>query len=375
MSRGSSNSDAGSREPSSSAGEGSFPALYLDGLTNQKHRVTVVPSASLDITGDGVSVAAWCYDDIRRADGPHGVLRLRNAAAAEFARLEVSEPTAQAWLQDLCKRLDGEGAAGHVSTARIVAWSLAAAASLLAVIWFGVPIIAAQLTGLVPLSWEKRLGEATDTQVRAIFGGRSCASAEGGAALTKLVSTLQAAAGLPIPLQPVVLDSSVANAFALPGGKIYILNGLIGKAESPDELAGLLAHELGHVAHRDGLRRLIQDSGTGFFAGLLLGDVTGGAMLASAGRVALRAAYSRETEANADRYAIALMEKLGRSPKPMGDLLLRISDPEKDNPLSIFATHPLREDRLAMLAAAARAPTGTPLLLFGEWRALKAICE
>jgi Zn-dependent protease with chaperone function len=353
----------------------SFPAVYLDGQTNQKHRVTLKPSSALEIAEDGVFLAAWAYGDIRRADGPKNILRLRNIAASKLARLEIADPSAQAQLQRLCTLLDGEGAVGNVSTARIVFWSLAAAASLLAVIWFGLPFIAARLTGLVPLSLERRLGEAADGRVHAIFGRKTCTQPEGTVALAKLVSALQAKARLPLPPEPSVLASPIPNAFALPGGKVYVLNGLLEKAESPDELAGVLAHEFGHVAHRDGLRRLIEDGGTGFFVGLLFGDVTGAGVMLGAGREILSAAYSRDAEASADRFAVALMEKLSRSPKPLGDLLLRISGPEKDNPLAIFASHPITADRMAMLEAAGGAPTGEPLLSFGEWRALKAICK
>jgi Zn-dependent protease with chaperone function len=352
----------------------SFPAVYLDGQTNQKHRVTVKPSAALEIAENGAFLAAWAYADIRRADGPKDILRLRNIAAAKLARLEIADPSAQAQLLRLCKLLDGEGAVGNVSTARIVFWSLAAAASLLAIIWFGLPFISARLTGLVPLSLEKRLGEAADGRVHAMFGGKTCTRPEGTAALAKLVGALQAKAQLPLPPEPSVLASPIPNAFALPGGKVYALYGLLEKAESPDELAGVLAHEFGHVAHRDGLRRLIEDSGTGFLVGLLFGDVTGASVMLSAGRGLLNAAYSRDAEANADRFALELMEKLGRSPKPLGDLLLRISRPEKDDPLSIFASHPMTADRMAMLEAGG-APAGEPLLSFGEWRALKAICK
>jgi len=272
------------------SGGDKFPAIYFDGLTNQKHRVTIKPSAALEIAEDGAFIAAWAYGDIRRADGPENTLRLRNIAARRLARLEIADGRAQAQIGRLCILLDGEKSANSESTRRIVFWSLAAAASLLAIVWFGVPFIAARLTGLVPLSLEKRLGEAADSQVRAIFGGKTCTSPHGAAALAKLLHQLQTAVPLPLPPQPVVLASSVPNAFAIPGGKIYILDGLIGKAESPDELAGVLSHELGHIAHRDGLRRLIQDSGTGFLIGLLFGDVTGAAAILNAGRGMLNAA-------------------------------------------------------------------------------------
>ncbi len=72
-----------------------------------------------------------------------------------------------------------------------------------------------------------------------------------------------------------VLPTSVPNAFALPGGKVFVLKGLLDKAESPDELAGILAHELGHLKHHDNMRGLIYNGGTSFLIGLLFGDVTG----------------------------------------------------------------------------------------------------
>ena len=74
-----------------------------------------------------------------------------------------------------------------------------------------------------------------------------------------MVGHLQERARLPIAPEPAVLRSGMQNAFALPGGRIYVLSGLVTKAETPDELGGILAHELGHVSHRDGLRRLIRD--------------------------------------------------------------------------------------------------------------------
>jgi predicted Zn-dependent protease len=63
---------------------------------------------------------------------------------------------------------------------------------------------------------------------------------------------------------PVVLRSTIANAFALPGGRVYVLSGLLKISETPDEVADVLSHELGHVADRGGLRRLIRDGGTSF---------------------------------------------------------------------------------------------------------------
>jgi Zn-dependent protease with chaperone function len=54
--------------------------------------------------------------------------------------------------------------------------------------------------------------------------------------------------------RPLCCRRPIPNAFALPGGKVYLFDGLLAKAENPDEIAGVLAHELGHLKHRDGIR-------------------------------------------------------------------------------------------------------------------------
>ena len=107
-----------------------------------------------------------------------------------------------------------------------------------------------------------------------------------------------------------------------------MLDGLLQKAASPDEVAGMLAHELGHVHHRHNMRMLIQNGGSSFLIGLLLGDVIGGGAVIFVTRSLLQASHSREAEQQADDFAIAVMHKLGRSPLPMAELLFRITGAE-----------------------------------------------
>ena len=94
------------------------------------------------------------------------------------------------------------------------------------------------------------------------------------------------------------------NAFALPGGHIYVFQGLIDRAQSPDELAGVLAHEIGHVAHRDGTRTVLQTAGLSFLFGMMLGDFFGGGAVVIAAKTVLRSSYSRRVEAAADTYSV-----------------------------------------------------------------------
>jgi predicted Zn-dependent protease len=123
------------------------------------------------------------------------------------------------------------------------------------------------------------------------------------------------------------------------------------------------------------MRGMIYNGGTSFLIGLLFGDVTGSSALIFASRSLVTASYSREAEQNADSVTIEVMHKLGRSPKPMGELLFRVTGREGGRNLSILAGHPLTEDRLQRMTAEDRPPSGPPLLTAAEWTALKGICE
>ena len=147
------------------------------------------------------------------------------------------------------------------------------------------------------------------------------------------------------------------------------------KAENPDEIAGVLAHELGHLNHRDNMRALIYNGGTSFLIGLLFGDVTGSSAVIFASRSLVTASYSRKAEQDADTFSIGVMHRLGRSPKPMGELLFRVTGKQGDDALSILASHPLTEDRLKRMSDEDRPPSGPPLLTAEEWTSLKAICS
>jgi Zn-dependent protease with chaperone function len=363
---------AGSGEPAKGADESLREAAFFDGRSNRKRRATIAFGPALKIVEDGETLAVWRYDDIRRVAAPQGVLRLTAVSAPELARPEVSDEASIRAIVERCRFLYAQGDQ-PAQTRTIVLWSLAAVAVIAGMMLVGIPYAADRLASIIPSSWEKRLGEAADRQARALFPGETCRAPAGLAALDKLSARLQSEAGLETPARIRVVAASVPNAFALPGGKVYILSPLLAKAESPDEIAGVLAHELGHLRHRDGLRRVIANGGVSYLAGLLFGDVTGAGALIFATRTLLGAAYSREAEAAADAYAASLLARLGRPTAPMGSLLLRISGTEKVE-LSLLHDHPLSADRIAALAAADRGETGPALLTAEEWAALKAIC-
>lgn len=348
--------------------------VYFDGKSNRRHLVRLVMEDQLEISDDEAILARWPFANVRRADGAADVLRLSCMMAPALARLEIRDPSLAAQVISRCTHLD-DNAPGRHGVAAIVGWSVAAAASIIAIVLVGVPLAANRLAPLVPQALERRIGIAAEEQLRLAIGGRICSNASGKAAFDKLIATIGEAAEVKTLREAAVLATPVANAFALPGGKVFLFSGLLARAESPDEIAGVLAHELGHVGHHDNMRNLIYNGGTSFLVGLLFGDITGSGALIFASRSLITASYSREAEASADAFAIDVMHQLGRPTKSMGDLIFRVTGREGDNSFSILANHPLTEERLKRMSEEDRPPSGPPLLTAEEWASLKAICD
>ncbi|MCK1722461.1 M48 family metallopeptidase [Bradyrhizobium sp. 141] len=351
------------------------PTIFFDGVSSRRRQVMLTLGDALEIVEEGGTPVRWAYADIRRADSPAGILRLAATSAPSLARLEIRDAALAADVITRCIRLD-EHQTSRRGVAKIVGWSVAAAVSIVCVVLFGVPLAADRLAPLVPKPVERRIGDAAEVQMKTIFGRSVCEDPAGKAAFTKLVNRLRDAAGLDDDSMTAgVLPTAVPNAFALPGGKVFVLKGLLDKAESPDELAGILAHELGHLKHHDNMRGLIYNGGTSFLIGLLFGDVTGSSAVIFASRSLVEASYSREAETAADTFAIEVMHKLGRSPKPAAELMFRVTGKEGGSTLTtILASHPLTEDRLARMTREDRPVSGPPLLTDKEWQALKSVC-
>jgi predicted Zn-dependent protease len=171
--------------------------------------------------------------------------------------------------------------------------------------------------------------------------------------VVKLAHSLAVHAGLSSVEIAVLDDDHTVNAFALPGGHVFILSGLLKKAESPDEVAGVLAHELGHVVLRHHLRTAMRSLGVGAVASAVLGD-TGGlaALLASGSGQLVDLAFSRDQESEADEFAVELAAKAGFDPLAVGHLLERMEEPGA--PPSFLRTHPSGPDRRRALEKLAR---------------------
>ncbi len=147
-----------------------------------------------------------------------------------------------------------------------------------------------------------------------------------------------------------VIDTPIVNAFACPGGYIYLYAGLLNVMENEAQLAGVLAHEISHVVARHGVKRLQQILGLQVLLSIALGE--SGELTQQAvglGLSVLLQAHSRENEFEADEYGTLYMQKAGYNPQGMVQLLeklLEMSSGESGFLEKVMATHPPTRDRI-----------------------------
>jgi predicted Zn-dependent protease len=157
-----------------------------------------------------------------------------------------------------------------------------------------------------------------------------------------------------VPFTIKVLDTEEINAFALPGGFFFVNSGLILKTDTEAELAGVMAHEIAHVACRHGTRQatrgdLMQIGAIA--ASIALGGWTGYAIRQGAG-LAIPLGYlrfSQAFEAQADYFGLQYMYKAGYDPEAFVDFFEKIETLEKKKPGSlakVFSSHPMTDDRI-----------------------------
>ena len=156
-----------------------------------------------------------------------------------------------------------------------------------------------------------------------------------------------------VPFTIKVIDSEEVNAFALPGGFMFVNTGLVLKAENEAELAGVLAHEIAHVAARHGTRQATRGELAQYATLPLIfaGGWTGYAIYQAAG-VAIPMGFlkfSRSFESEADMLGLQYMYKAGYDPNAFVDFFEKIESLEKRKPgtmSKVFSTHPMTDDRI-----------------------------
>lgn len=229
----------------------------------------------------------------------------------------------------------------------------------------------------IPFTWRERLGNASRESMTAGF--KECVDPAGVAALKQLSSRLSKGIPAGTAFSIHVYDWSLMNAFAVPGGQIVLTKGLLDTSQSPDEVAGVLAHEMGHGIETDPEAALIRGVGLGAALQIMLGGTAGGG-LANVGLMLAQLNYSRSAEREADVHAVQLLKAAGISPKGLGDFFTRVMKMETEDgggpagALAWLRSHPRPAERLRLVRAQASYPS-TPALDAQSWEDLKSVCR
>ena len=352
-----------------------FPGRFSDGKTAATEAVSVTfTSGGLAISkAGGASPQVWAYPALEAAASLTAKANdvLLTSPAVPGCTLFVDHRDFVRLLGDRAPHLNAR--ADRLRTA--APWLAVAAVIVAGVagLWVADVSPARIVAGLIPDSARERVGK----QVIASMAEKRpvCRAPAGAAALDKLTARLSAAANTKFNV--VVVDWSVLNAFAAPGEQILLTRELVQNARSADEVAAVLAHEMGHGLERHpetGFVRML-----GMSAALEL--MTGGTgLFGSAGLVLAQLSYTRQAEEQADDHSYRLLRLAGIAPAGLRDFFKRASELEEKSEIAktmgqfdILRTHPQSAARAKRAAAQPTYPA-SPALNDEDWQALKDIC-
>lgn len=243
-------------------------------------------------------------------------------------------------------------------------------ASIAALAFYGPPVLARVVAQRVPDDVDRRVGAIALAGLQRYVLPSNLSPHERERVRVQLDRIRGAApANAPrIQLQFYSMGGRFPNAFALPGNTIIVTDELVRLLPSDDELAAVLAHELGHLEHRHGLQSLLRQSSALLIVAAVTGDLmTLTSFAASLPLTILTAGYSRDLEREADRFALERLRARGIAPRVFSSVLARLDLAHRDLPRGspYLSTHPASEERSAMFGVLTAAERNS--LLAAPW--------
>lgn len=336
--------------------------MLFDGLGALGQQVEVVVRSNLcDIyLPDGSLAASWPVASLIRTDidAPDDRATFRQRKGVE--RLTIADKALLAGLRAAGVDLGGDRSGRRRPRLWVLLSGIVVGLGGVAVLIDRLP---AMMTPFVPRAMERAWSNGIQTAVAG--SSNVCDGRLGAAALSNLMKSLSVAAGLPAVPDVVVIDAATVNAFTLPDGRIIVMRGLIDSAADPDELAGVLAHEIGHALHHDPTRETIRRLAVNSVAnGLGFGGNFAGAMT--------ELSYGRDAEFSADASALRTLQSAGLRADGLGRFLARLPDNGFEaGLLTVLSDHPATAVRVARLHVS---PTGATALDAADWNNVKSIC-
>jgi beta-barrel assembly-enhancing protease len=220
--------------------------------------------------------------------------------------------------------------------------------SMILGLWFGADVLVEIAVSRIPVEWEQKLGESAYrdflSHQEVVKEGPGVAAVE--EMTHRLTEQIQ---NNPYKFIVTVVKSDVVNAFALPGGYVVVFTGLMKKAESGEEVAGVLSHELNHVLQRHGLERIVKNLGLMTVMAIVFGDQQGlVGMMKQFGVELFTLKFGREQETEADLRGLQLLQRAKIDPSGMIRFFERLSEKDEGR-MEWLSTHPMSTARAERL--------------------------
>ena len=380
-----------------------FEAVFFDGKSAVRH------AAKIRLTPQGLILTlpehpgkTWPYESIRlnHNGGVRDPVRLERPVGSDSAveTLVIEDPH---FLEQVNEIAPGalvpflHRSRNKVLVRMLLLLALLMIPPFLYMVWtVGIPKMTDSVAENVPVEWEEKLGETVlntmidsslpepDPQVRKALDAIAA-------------QMLKAFPDQPYTFKIYVHPGKMVNAMALPGGTIVVFQGLINITETPEELAGVLAHEFQHVLLRHSTRGIIRQLASSALLAILVGDSNAvmNSIMGAAGQLE-GLHFNRSMETEADRGGMAMVLAAGIDPAGMVRVFEKLQEqerrllgagadaadgegPKKELPewMRYLSTHPAGEDRVALLKELSRASSlkPQPLLPNLDWRSMHRV--
>lgn len=348
-------------------------ARYFDGQSGKPFNVRITLAPSFLTIKNQELEANWFFADIRVMEPCRDGLPAKLSAKTHAeARLVIED---EALFKQIQARLPKK-ATGlfwvSASKKSLAMWSVVTLA-FLAGLYVTLPALFFTLGGYIPLSWEMKLAHMTEESM--LEDEDICISPEGKKVLAVLSERLMPKKNRYESINVYVINNSkITNAFALPGGTVVLHRTIIDKAENAEDVAGVLAHEMGHLAHAHPIRSLTQQIGSRAILAMMFG---GGDVVELSSSV-LSFSYSRDIEREADYMAVDLLKKTDISAQGLVRFFSKLSEEGEEDVfadyMAYLSTHPSSKERIENITALADYE-GKKVMSKKDWRALRGICK
>ena len=349
-------------------------ARYYDGKVAVAREVTVRPSTHELLIADPADasvIARWPTSEVVVLGDTGHEAAPPIARRGEEARLVVEDTELRRQLAMAMPPLAALGKPRPSAGPRIALFGATLAATL-GLFWLAVDVGSGYIAPWVPFELQSRLGESVAGDL--IGQHALCEGRAGLAAINGLANRLADAAEYGHPVQVRIVKGGPVNAFTLPGGILVFYSDLIDRARDGNEVAGVLAHEMGHVTHHHAIKGLVRQYGIDQILKAMTGGFSDLGTVGTGGSLLLALRNGRAFERDADATGVELLEKLGLRADGVASFFERLLEQQPKDAAAvagIWSSHPPTDERVA---ATRRPPTGRPAFSDAEWAALRAVC-